>query len=171
MTSGLLLCSLPNKPSDLSPGKDALLRQRRASRRSLSLSVVTDGRCLIEPVRRFLAGSRCAVLSTLGPDGAPRQVVIHYMLCDDHIRLNRHRERRWVANVRRDPRLALIVHDDGDYLHYVSIRGRAMLVDEQEDALAAAMSQAERYGENPADFAGQPRVSFRLDPEHVHESR
>ena len=29
--------------------------------------------------------------------------------------------------------------------------------------------QAERYGEDPADFADQPRVSFRIDPEHVHE--
>jgi len=27
--------------------------------------------------------------------------------------------------------------------------------------VAEAMSQAERYGEDPADFAGQPRVSFR----------
>lgn len=148
-----------------------LPRQGRVPGRSLSLSVVTDGRRLIEPVRRFLAAPRCAVLSTLGPDGAPRQVVIHYMLCEDHIRLNGHRDRRWVANVRRDPRLALIVHDDRDYLHYISIRGRATLVDEHEDALAAAMSQAERYGENPADFAGQPRVSFRVDPEHVHEYR
>jgi hypothetical protein len=33
------------------------------------------------------------------------------------------------------------------------------------------MRQAERYGENPADFAGQPRVSFRVVPEHVHEYR
>ena len=34
-------------------------------------------------------------------------------------------------------------------------------MDESEDALAGAMSQAERYGEDPANFAGQPRVSFR----------
>jgi PPOX class probable F420-dependent enzyme len=132
---------------------------------------VSDGRRLIEPVRAFLSAPRCAVLSTVGPDGAPRQIVIHYMLGDDHLRLNGHRDRRWVANVRRDPRVALIVHDERDYLHYVSIRGRAELIDEDEHALAEAMSQAERYGEDPADFAGQPRVSFRVDPEHVHEYR
>jgi PPOX class probable F420-dependent enzyme len=131
--------------------------------------VVSDGRRLIEPVRAFLSAPRCAVLSTLGPDGAPRQIVIHYTLDEDHIRLNGHRERRWVANLRRDPRGALIVHDDHDYLHYVSIRGRATLVDEGAGALAEAMRQAERYGEEPADFAGQPRVSFRLDPDQVHE--
>lgn len=130
---------------------------------------MTDGRRLLEPVRGFLAAPRCAVLSTVGPDGGPRQIVTHYVPCEDHIRLNGHRDRLWVANVRRDPRVALIVHDHGDYLHYVSIRGRAALLDEGEDALAAAMSQAERYGEDPAGFAGQPRVSFRLEPEHVYE--
>lgn len=145
--------------------------RRRAVTDSLSLGVVTDGRRLIEPVRSFLDAPRCAVLSTLGPDGAPRQIVTHYTLGEDHIRLNGHRDRRWVANVRRDPRVALIVHDDRDYLHYVSIRGRAELIDEGEDALAEAMTQAGRYGEDPADFAGQPRVSFRLDPEHVSEYR
>jgi PPOX class probable F420-dependent enzyme len=111
------------------------------------------------------------VLSTLGADGSPRQIVTHYTLHEDHVRLNGHRDRRWVANVRRDPRVALIVHDDQDYLHYVAIRGRVVLVDEREDALAEAMAQAERYGEDPAGFAGQPRVSFRLDPEHIHEYR
>jgi hypothetical protein len=70
---------------------------------------MSDGGGLLESVRRFLSAPRCAVLSTVGPDGAPRQIVIHYMLGEDHIRLNGHRDRRWVANVRRDPRVALIV--------------------------------------------------------------
>lgn len=131
--------------------------------------MVSSGSRLTEPVRRFLSAPQCAVLSTLGPGGAPRQIVIHYTLGEDHIRLNGHRDRRWVANVRRDPRVALIVHDEHDYLHYVAIRGRATLVDESEKALAEAMSQAERYGEDPADFARQPRVSFRVDLEHVYE--
>ena len=133
--------------------------------------MVGDGKRLIDPVREFLSAPRCAVLSTLGPDGAPRQIVIHYTLGEDHVRLNGHRDRRWVANLRRDPRVALIVHDGDDYLHYVSIRGRASLVDEGEDALDEAMRQAERYGEAPAGFAGQPRVSFRIEPEHLHEYR
>jgi PPOX class probable F420-dependent enzyme len=132
---------------------------------------VSAGKRLIDPVREFLSAPRCAVLSTVGPDGAPRQIVIHYMLGEDHIRLNGHRDRRWVANVRRDPRVSLIVHDERDYLHYVSIRGRAQLLDDSDDARAEAMRQAERYDEDPSDFAGQPRVSFRVDPEHVHEYR
>ena len=132
---------------------------------------MSDPRRLIEPVRSFLSAPRCAVLSTLGPDAAPRLVVVHYTLAEDHILLNAHRDRHWVANVRHDPRVALLVHDERDYLHYVSIRGHATVIDEGEEAVTEAMSQAQRYGEDPANFANQPRISFRLDPEHVHEYR
>ena len=130
---------------------------------------MADPRDLIEPVRPFLSAPRCAVLATIGPDGAPRQIVTHYLLDDDQLRINGHRDRRWVANLRRDPRASLIVHDDADYLHYVSIRGTATLLDQGGAAVADAMRQAERYGEDPADFAGQPRVSFRIEVERVHE--
>jgi hypothetical protein len=33
------------------------------------------------------------------------------------------------------------------------------------------MSQAERYSEDPAEFAGQPRVSFRVDVERLTKYR
>jgi PPOX class probable F420-dependent enzyme len=118
---------------------------------------MTDGRVMIEPVRAFLSAPRCAVLSTIGDDGAPRQIVIHYLLDEDHLRLNGHRDRRWVANLRRDPRVSLIFHDQVDYLHYVSIRGTATVLDEGETAVAEAMTQAERYDEDPTAFADQPR--------------
>jgi PPOX class probable F420-dependent enzyme len=130
-----------------------------------------DGRGLVEPVRAFLSAPRCAVLSTIGADDAPRQIVIHYLLGKNHLRINGHRDRRWVANLRRDPRVSLIVHDQIDYLHYVSIRGTATLLDEGDTAVAEAMSQAERYGEDPAEFAQQPRVSFRIDVERLTEYR
>jgi PPOX class probable F420-dependent enzyme len=132
---------------------------------------MTDGRTLIEPVRAFLSAPRCAVLSTIGTDGAPRQIVIHYLLEEDHLRLNGHRDRRWVANLRRDPRASLIIHDQAEYLHYVSIRGTATLLDEGDTAIAEAMSQAERYSEDPSPFAEQPRVSFRFTVDRLTEYR
>jgi PPOX class probable F420-dependent enzyme len=130
---------------------------------------MTEGRNLIDPVRAFLSAPHCAVLSTIGRDGAPRQIVIHYLLGENHLRINGHTNRRWVANLRRDPRASLIVQDPADYLHYVSIRGIATLSDEGDAAVAEAMTQAERYGEDPADFAEQPRVSFRIDVERLTE--
>jgi PPOX class probable F420-dependent enzyme len=132
---------------------------------------VADPARLIDPVREFLAAPRCGVLATIGADGAPRQVVIHYTLGEDHIQLNGRSDRGWVTNARRDPRVTLIVHDQTDYLHYVSLRGIARPVADGDIALDGAMAQAERYGEDPANFAGQARVSFRLDPDAVYEYR
>jgi PPOX class probable F420-dependent enzyme len=130
-----------------------------------------DGRELIKPVRSFLSAPRCAVLATVGLDGAPRQIVIHYLLAEDHLRINGHRDRRWVANLRRDPRVSLVIHDAVEYLHYISIRGTATLLDESDAAVAEAMHQAQRYAEDPANFADQPRVSFRVNIERVTENR
>ena len=72
-------------------------------------------------------------------------------------------------NLRRDPRASLIIDDQVDYLHCVSIRGTATLLDEGDTAVAEAMRQAERYGEDPAEFAEQPRVSFRINVERLTE--
>lgn len=132
---------------------------------------MTDGRRLIEPVREFLSAPHCAVLATLGADGAPRQVVIHYTLAEDHLRLNGRSDRGWVINVRRDPRATLVVHDPDDYLHYVAVRGIARPLADGDVALEQAMVQAVRYGEDPENFAGQSRAGFALDPEHVYEYR
>jgi Pyridoxamine 5'-phosphate oxidase len=109
------------------------------------------------------------VLATLSPDGAPRQVVLHYTLRDDHAQLNGRSDRGWVTNVRRDPRATLVIHDQADYLHYVSIRGIARPLADGNAALEHAMVQAARYGEDPENFAGQSRISFRLDPDFVYE--
>lgn len=72
---------------------------------------MADGRDLIEPVRGFLGAPRCAVLATIDATGSPRQIVVHYLLAEDHLRINGRRDRRWVANLRRDPRVSLVVHD------------------------------------------------------------
>jgi PPOX class probable F420-dependent enzyme len=136
-----------------------------------SCRVAADGKSLIEPVREFLSAPRCGVLATLSADGAPRQVVLHYTLGEDHVRLNGRSDRGWVTNIRRDPRATLVIHDQTDYLHYVSIRGIARPLADGDDALAHAMVQAARYGEDPENFAGQSRVSFRLDPDSVYEYR
>ena len=49
------------------------------------------------------------------------------------------------------------------------MRGAATLMDESESAVADAMRQAERYDEDLAKFADQPRVSFRIDVDRLHE--
>ena len=124
---------------------------------------------LLAPLREYLAAPRCAVLSTLGADGAPRQVVVHYLPEPDGLLVNGGSDRRWAANLRRDPRASLVVHDAERPLHWVGMRGTAERVREGREATEDAMTMARRYGEDPSDYEHLERVSFLLIPSRAFE--
>jgi PPOX class probable F420-dependent enzyme len=125
---------------------------------------------LLEPVRDFLAAPRCAVLSTLDAKGAPHQTVVHYFLRDASLEVNARPDRLWAINLRRDPRVSVVVHDSDDYLHWVGIKGTARVLHEGRAAVEAAMDLARRYGEDPAAFENLERISFEIVPRRVFES-
>jgi PPOX class probable F420-dependent enzyme len=121
-------------------------------------------------VRGFLEGANRAVLATLGRDGEPHLVVVDYLVLEDGLLLNGRHGRRWVTNLRRDPRATALVHDPDDVGHWVSVRGRAELVHEGDDAsVEDAMAMSRRYGDDPEQFRGQHRVTWRLSAEQVLE--
>ena len=124
---------------------------------------------VLAPLREYLAAPRCGVLSTLGADGAPRQVVVHYLLEPDGLLVNAGSDRRWAANLRRDPRASLVVHDAERPLHWAGIRGAAERVRKGREATEDAMTMARRYGEDPSDYEHLERVSFRIVPSRVFE--
>jgi PPOX class probable F420-dependent enzyme len=126
-------------------------------------------RRLLDPVRGYLEAARCAVLASLRADGGPHQVVVHYLVGMDHLLVNGSAGRQWAANLRRDPRLSLLVHDAGDPLHWVGIRGRAEGFTDGRAAARDAMTMARRYGEDPADYQHLQRVSVTIVPDHVVE--
>jgi PPOX class probable F420-dependent enzyme len=120
-------------------------------------------------LRPYLVEPRCAVLTTLGRDGSPHPAVVHYQLEDDAIVVNGRVDRRWVRNLRRDPRVSVVIHDADDRLHWVGIKGATQLLREGAAAVEDAMAIARRYNEDPAAYRDQERISFRIRPQHVHE--
>jgi Pyridoxamine 5'-phosphate oxidase len=66
-------------------------------------------------LRPYLVETRCAVLTTLDPDGSPHPAVVHYQLEDDAIVINGRVDRRWVRNLRRDPRVSVVIHEQTTY--------------------------------------------------------
>jgi hypothetical protein len=48
----------------------------------------------LAPLRPYLVETRCAVLTTLDPDGSPHPAVVHYQLEDDAIVVNGRVDRR-----------------------------------------------------------------------------
>jgi PPOX class probable F420-dependent enzyme len=131
-------------------------------------------------VRAFLsAPGRFATLATIDPDGAPRQAVVWYRLdADGRITVNSADGRRWPANLRREPRCSLAVHDGADGYTFVALGGRVVeTIDDQAAAQADIAAFARRYhAEDPAKaerligrFRAQRRVSFRIEIVALHD--
>ena len=114
-------------------------------------------------VAQFLEAARYAVVATHEPDGAIWQAVVWYEVAGDGIVMNARDGRRWLANLRRDPRLSFVVEDGEDY---VILRGDVVVTDDAATGLAEARALARRYGSTES-FEGQLRVGMRFHPEHV----
>ena len=124
----------------------------------------------LEDVRTFLQGPHRAVLSTLDSDGAPHLVVVDYLAEDAGLMLNGRVNRRWVLNLRRDPRASALVHDPADAGHWVRVSGTAELISDGDGrAVEDAKVMARRYGDDPEQFTGQHRVTWRLVPGQILE--
>lgn len=131
-------------------------------------------------VRTFIgAPSRFATLATLDPDGAPRQAVVWYRIDPDGmVVINSADGRRWPANMRRDPRVALAIATAGDGYRWVGLDAEVTeIVDDQAVAQADIADLARRYyPDDPAEvdssvarFRAQRRVTFRLRITSVHD--
>ena len=111
-----------------------------------------------------------AQLATLLPDGSPHLTQVWIDTDGEHILVNTVSTHRKARNVRRDPRVALNVHDPARQYRIASVRGRVVAVttegaDEHIDALAQKYLRQDKY---PFRRPGQERVILKITPEHIH---
>lgn len=123
-------------------------------------------------VRAFLGHPvRYATIATINADGSPHQTVVWYLLRDNHLVLNSRAGRRWPANLRRDPRISLTVHDGEDA---VTLGGTVEIDEEAQLAQADIAEMAHRYDapeiaeREIARFRTERRVRFILRPHSIH---
>jgi PPOX class probable F420-dependent enzyme len=128
-------------------------------------------RVTFDGARAFLELPYRAVLATTGSTGEPHLVVVDYLVLDDRaLLLNGRDGRRWVANLRRHPRATALVHDPRAAEHWVRIDGPVELLREGDDtSVEDAKTMSRRYGDDPGQFNGQHRVTWRLVAERVYE--
>jgi len=95
----------------------------------------------------FLERSRIANLATLGRDGTPHLVAMWYGLIDGEIWFETKAKSQKAVNLRRDPRLTVLIEDGHTYdaLRGVSIEGHAEIVDDAESISKVGISVWERY--------------------------
>jgi PPOX class probable F420-dependent enzyme len=130
---------------------------------------------LTDRVRAFLEQPHFASLATVRTDGAAHQAIVWYRLePDGRVLLNSREGRLWPANMQRDPRISLAVFWSEDPNRWVGLIGVVdEIVDDVERARDDICELAVRYGDDTpstlASFRSQPRVSFLVRIQRVHD--
>jgi PPOX class probable F420-dependent enzyme len=124
---------------------------------------------LSRAVQQLLKEPSYAQLATLMPDGAPQITQVWVDTDGQHVLVNTVTTHQKVSNVRRDPRVAINVHDPGQQWRIATIRGRVVEVTtegaaEHIDALAQKYLGVERY---PFGRPGQQRILLKIEPEKI----
>ena len=119
--------------------------------------------------KELLEQKNFAHLSTIREDGSVHAVVLWQHLEDGKVALNSSEGRAWPANVRREPRVTISVHNQENPYEYVTIEGRVVGdthdgADEDIDALAKKYMDADTY---PFRKEGEQRIIFKVRPEKV----
>ena len=128
------------------------------------------GQRIESPYRELFEEPNFCYVATLREDGTIHGVVVWQHLEEDgRIALNSSEGRAWPANVRRDPRVTITVHDQQNQYEYVEIRGR-IVEDTHEGAKEHIDALAKKYmdkDEYPFLQPGEQRIKFLVEPERV----
>jgi PPOX class probable F420-dependent enzyme len=123
-------------------------------------------------VQKLLTEPNHAVVSTLNPDGTVLNTVAWIDVENGSVAVNSAKGRKWPANLERDPRVTVLVYEQGNPLNYVEIRGRAAATTDGADEHINALSK--KYigqDEYPFRQPGEERIKFVIEPEHIRHQK
>ena len=121
----------------------------------------------------FLRTHHKAALATIDQHGFPHVVGMNYFVKDGTFFMTSYGKAQKVMNIRRNPKVALMVEAGSAYgeLRGVMVRGRCEIIDDVEAVRAAFAHMAEERGARgpaPAAAASAPkRVLLKIVPEKV----
>ena len=124
-----------------------------------------------DEMREFLDQERILQVATVGRDGSPHLVPMWYVTEDDRIVFRSFSKSQKITNLRRDPRLTVLVERGTAYaeLQGVMIKGRGRLEDDPGYVLALYGAMAAKYpmvGDEPAVLSPEVLAVPELDPVH-----
>lgn len=117
-------------------------------------------------VDRFLKMPNPAVIACVKPDGFPSTVATWYDWREGKILVNMHAERRRLAWMRLNPKVALTILDESWYRH-VSVSGLIVLIEDDDD-MAVINQLARRYTGRPFVRRKEARVNAWIEPRTLH---
>jgi PPOX class probable F420-dependent enzyme len=125
---------------------------------------------LPDEVVRLASGRHVATVVTLMPDGQAQAQLTWVDTDGQHLLVNTQPFRQRVRNLRRDPRITVLIHSCGDPWDWVEVRGRVVDTTGGSEAIQHVQALAHRYlgrdYQNP-DWP-QGRVILRIAAEKVN---
>ncbi|KUN87580.1 pyridoxamine 5'-phosphate oxidase [Streptomyces bungoensis] len=126
---------------------------------------------LSDRLKSLIDGKVFIVLGTLQPDGGAQLSPVWVKRDGDDVLVSTTVDRRKTKNLRRDPRVTVVVQDPDSPYEYAEIRGTAELTTEGGAALIDELSvkyTGKKYAEfNPASAQDAERVVVRITPRKV----
>ncbi len=130
-----------------------------------------------EDIQAFLEAGRDLQVASINADGTPHLVTMWYAVRDGEVAFWTYAKSQKIVNLRRDPRLTVLVATGGTYeeLRGVSISGHAELVEDRDEVVSYGEAVYERYW-GPLDndmvregvrTMGAKRVVVVVKPEKV----
>ncbi len=118
--------------------------------------------------RKLFEEANYVNVASLGKDGTPRSTAIWVDIDGDDILLNGASSRKWLANLRRNPTVALSVFDMKNPYNQVNVTGEVVEITEQ-GAEEHIDKLARKYtGQNySSHLANDPRQVARVRVKHV----
>ena len=100
-----------------------------------------------EEVDAFLAERHSAAMSTISPDGSIHSIAMWYGFLEGAVAFETKAKSQKVQNLRRDPRLTLLVEagESYDELRGVTFVGRGEIIDDPDRMWTLGVSVFERY--------------------------
>lgn len=116
----------------------------------------------------MLTGPNYASFVTMHEDGLPQATITWIDAADGFVLVNTAKGRVKDRNVRRDPRVAVLVVREGDAYDWISIAGTVADIEEGERAGEHIDELSHRYdGHGYSYTPGQVREILRIRPEKI----
>jgi PPOX class probable F420-dependent enzyme len=120
-------------------------------------------------IEQLLKEASYAQIATLMPDGSPQLTQVWIDFDGTHLIVNTVASHQKVRNARRDPRVAVNVHDPSRPFRVANFRGRVVEItaegaDQHIDSMARKYLGADTY---PFRRPGQQRVMLKIQPLRV----
>ena len=133
-----------------------------------------DIRLTADEQAAFLREHRKAALATIDNNGFPHVTAMNFVMHDGAFYMTSYGKAQKVLNIRRNPKVALMIEAGGEYaeLRGVMVRGRCEILEDEASVRAAfegrAAAQASPSPVQPGAQASAPkRVVLKIIPDKV----